>query len=135
MRLLFPTVILIGGMAIMGCDDNDESGSNVTRYCDLTAELDQAGEEVFAELEADPDATEEDFMEAERQFIEDHRADLDELRDVAPDEIAADVDTLLDTLLEVAEGNLEARESEEAQQAEERITQFEEENCPAPASS
>ena len=40
-------------------------------------------------------ATEEDFAAAERQFLEDHEEDIAELRRVAPEEIADDVEVLL----------------------------------------
>ena len=79
-------------------------GANLERYCALVQALDAAGTDAFAELEADESATDEDYAEVERQFIEDHQDEFDELREVAPQEIADDVNVLLDALKERAAG-------------------------------
>lgn len=119
---------LVAGVAA-GCGDDEGAGGNVERYCELVAELDEAGSEAFAALEDDESATDEDFAETERQFIEDHADDFDELRDVAPDEIADDVDVLLGAQEERAAGGEQEETSDEVSQAEERVGEFEGANC------
>ena len=129
----------IGGLAILaivaaGCGDDDDGegvgdGGDLERYCELVDELDAAGTEMFAPLEADENATEEDFEEAERQFVEDHEDDFDELREVVPDEIADDIEVLLDAQDERASGGDQEETSDEAATAEERVEAFETANC------
>lgn len=103
--------------------------ANVERYCALVQELDEAGADAFAELEADESATDEDFAAAERQFIEDHQDKFDELRDIAPEEIANDVDVLLAAQEQRAAGGEQEDVAPEVAAAEERIGAFEDEHC------
>jgi hypothetical protein len=107
----------------------------VDRYCELVLALDMAGAEAFAELETDTTATDEDYAAAERQFLEDHQEQFDELRRVAPEEIASDVGVLLDAQEERAAGGEQEEVSDEVEAAEERIGAFEDEHCTAPGAS
>ena len=81
-RACWITVVSLASVVAVGCGDDDDEEANVERYCEIVQELDEAGSEAFAELEGDESATEEDFAEVERQFIEDHQDDFDELRGV-----------------------------------------------------
>jgi hypothetical protein len=101
----------------------------VDTYCALSEELDQAGTEAFEELEQDPDATEADFAEAEEEFVRDQDAELDELIQAAPAEIAGDVETLVASVL--ARGGLEEDPpgASEAEAAEKAISAFERDSC------
>lgn len=124
----------IGGLALVavvatGCGDDDDAGGDVERYCELVDELDQAGSEFFAALEEDESATDEDYADAEQQFIDDHADDFEELRDVAPAEIADDIDVLLTAQEQRAAGGDQEEASEEAAAAEERVVSFEDANC------
>ena len=121
--------VLAGVVAGCGDDDDSSSGEDVERYCELIDELDQAGDEAFADLEDDADATDEDFAEAERQFIEDNEESFDELRDVVPEEIADDLDVLLEAQADRAAGGEQEEASKEAETAEQRIGEFEADNC------
>jgi hypothetical protein len=122
---MIPVLALAG---LVGCgDDDDEAHGDPDRYCELSREMDQAGDEAFAELEEDEDATEQDFARAERAFLEAHSDEFDEIREVAPDEIRADVDTLLDAVRARAQGSEES--SPEADEAEQHVTEFEDQNC------
>lgn len=105
------------------------AGRDVERYCGLVDELDQVGSEAFEALEDDESATDEDFAEAERQFLEDHAADFDELREVAPPEIADDIDILLTAQEERAAGGEQEETTDDVAAAEERVGDFEEQNC------
>lgn len=110
-----------------GCgDDDDEAAGDTERYCQLTRELDKAGEDAFAPLEADETATEEDFADAGRRFFDEHRDDFNELRQTAPEEIREDVTVLLDGMKARAGGE---EPPPEADAAEGRIQEFEAQNC------
>jgi major membrane immunogen (membrane-anchored lipoprotein) len=131
-RLTGPISVLLVLTALLtacGDDDDGEASGDIEAYCALVAELDEAGSEAFAPLEEDDSATEEDFAAAELQFIEDHADDFDDLRDIAPDEIAEDIETLLDAQEDRASGGEQEEASDEASEAEERVVAFEEENC------
>ena len=104
------------------------AAADVGRYCELTKELDEAGQEAFRELEQDPNATEEQFEAVEREFVETNQERIDELVRVAPAEIKEDVGVLLAALRGRAGQGPEVAESE-SEAAEQRVTAFEEENC------
>jgi hypothetical protein len=129
MKLIVPLLFAAALLPLSACGD-DATEASVEAYCDQSAELDEAGGEAFSALEEDPDATEQDYLDAEKEFIEDHRSELEELRDVAPDEIRDDVDTLIQGLLDIVDTGEDAREgNEEFAAAEERVVAFEDANC------
>ena len=125
----------IGGLALVaavatGCGDDDEdAGGDVERYCQLVDELDQAGTEFFAALEENESAPDEDFANAEQQFLEENADDIEELREAAPVEIADDIDVLLAAQAQRAAGGDQEESSEEAAAAEERVLNFADANC------
>ena len=128
-----PRLIAVAAIALvpLGCGDDDDGGSDTTasvaRYCELTQELDKAGEKAFKDLENDSDATRKDFVAAERQFVEENQESLEAVQDVAPAEITDDVAILVKALR--ARAGLEAGIPSEADAAEGRINKFEKENC------
>lgn len=126
-RISWIAAATLASVVTVGCGDDDES--SVERYCELVQELDEAGSEAFAALEEDETADDEDFAEAERQFLEANEANFDELREVAPEEISDDVGVLLTAQEQRAAGGEQEETSDEVAAAEERITAFEEENC------
>ena len=128
-RLYWVAVVSMASVVAVACGDDDDEASNVERYCELVQELDNSGSEAFADIEEDGSATEEDFAEAERQFVEAHQDDFDELREVAPDEIADDIDVLLAAQEERAAGGEQEEVSDEVVAAEERVGAFEDANC------
>lgn len=127
------------GVALPACGDDDDDGgggdggepavADLGRYCALSKELDEAGTEAFRELEQDPEAKEEDFEAVEREFVEAHEQQLEEIVAVAPAEIKDDIGVLLSSIRGRAGLGPEVPESE-SNPAEERVTAFEEENCP-----
>src|SRR5215207_560214 len=127
-------VLVASGLLATGCgdDDNGESddvaGPDLERYCELTAELNRAGEEAFHGLEKDPQATEKDFEAAEKGFVESHQAQLNELEQVAPEEISKDVETLSNGLRARAGLGPGVDEAEEGA-ADKRVAGFEKQNC------
>lgn len=115
-------------LLVTGCGDDEEDAGDVERYYELTRELDEAGTEHFEALEVDESATEDDFAEAERQFVEDNEDRFDELIESAPEEIRADVDTFLGAMRS-GELSAEGGPSDDAIAAEEAIVAWEEANC------
>ena len=127
-------LLAVFAMAACGDDDDEPADTNasadVDRYCELTNQLDEAGSEAFRELEQDSEATQKDFEEAEADFVRQHEAELDELAEVAPEEIQDDVPVLLAGLRGRA-GLEEPPDDQELKKAEKAITRFERQNCPA----
>lgn len=118
----------------IGCGDDengageDVAGPDLERYCELSAELDRAGEEAFRDLENDPQATAEDFKAAERDLVEDNEEQLDEIVQAAPEEISQDAETLQASLRARAGLGGDVDEAEAAA-AEKRVQAFDKENC------
>src|SRR5687767_7451345 len=74
-RLYWVAVVSLASVVAVACGDDDDEASSVEHYCELAREHYEAGLEMFAEVQGDASATEEDFAEAERQFVEDHQDD------------------------------------------------------------
>ena len=93
----------------------------------LVQELDEAGSDAFAALEGD------DLRPTRSSPTpsEDHQEELDELRQVAPADIAGDVDVLSAAQEQRATGGEQEDVTAEAAAAEERVLAFEEEHCAA----
>jgi hypothetical protein len=127
-------------VAVAACGDDDpsasgaaaapattsEEGGDVDRYCALTAELDAKGEAVFADLPEDASADE--VMAREREFLEQVAPQFDELAEVAPDAIRDDVPVMLDGIRARTTTGADP-DAEASAAAEERILAFEEEHC------
>jgi hypothetical protein len=119
-------------LGTIGCGDDDseeapEATASVERFCELSRELDRAGEEQFEALEEDPNATREDFEAAERELVEENEDALEEIQEAAPAEINDDVAVLVEALR--ARAGLADEMPSDADEAERRINGFEEENC------
>ena len=134
---LIMLLALLAVLAIAACGGDDDEAADPTasadigRYCELTKELDDAGSEAFRELEQDSEATQKDFEEAEADFVRQHEAELDELAEVAPEEIQDDVPVLLAGLRGRAGLEEQPPDDPELKKAEKAITRFERQNCPA----
>lgn len=135
--LVAVALVALLGLAACGADDNDEpatatpsSAEDRDRYCALTRELDADGEKFFAGLGRD--ASPKEFEAAERRFVEDSSARLDELQRVAPRQIAADVAKLLAGMRQRAGLQPTITVSEaQASAADERVQAYEKRNCGA----
>jgi hypothetical protein len=128
--------IVIASAVVLGAtgcsdDDGDEAAPDGTasleRYCELSRELDRAGEEQLEALEEDPNATVEDLKAAERELIEENEDALEEIQEVAPAEINDDVAIRVEALR--ARAGLADEVPPDAKEAERRINMFKEENC------
>lgn len=118
-------------IALGACSDDDDDASGDAevaaaddeRYCELAAEVEAQAEETFSELGEDAD--EEQVTAAQGQLLEGIDDELDEMVDVAPPEIADDVEAY------VAFFRAQMRnEDVEEEVSDERILAWEEANCP-----
>lgn len=91
------SLVLVGA----ACGDGDGDGSDVAAYCELVEELNEGGE---------PDLDQ-----------------LDDLTDLAPEEIRDDIQTVRDELEEL--GDAGGRPSAEATEAIAKIVEFDQEHC------
>jgi hypothetical protein len=130
--------LTIAVFASTACGDDDtppaqpKSAGNVERYCELTREMDAAGEKFFAELERDENATPADYEAAEREFIQAHARQFDAVERLAPPTIKSDVRTLLEgQRVRAGLAPAGAVDEAEASAAEERVMAFERRSCPA----
>lgn len=120
-----PTAIGVVAAAVLmlSCGGDDDSAADTDRYCELVAELEATGEEVFAEVP--DDASDEDLAAAEAELVQRGDAQLEEMIEVAPEEIAADVEAYIAAFRARGAGE----EGADVTEAEERILAFEDENC------
>jgi hypothetical protein len=141
-RLLIALIVAAGLLGACG-DDNGgatttegattpattpAAGGDLERYCALTEEGDRVGREAFREPQKDPNATEEDFEQAERQFVEDNEDLLNDLQAAAPEPIREDVAFLVKaTRAGVGQGPEVDQAAAEA--AQKRTDRYERENC------
>lgn len=126
--------MVMSALALGACDGGLESQqaavgeADVERYCELSQQLDRVGEQEldvdFESATPDPETVQAEFSD----FVAAQDSRLDELQRVAPEEISGDVDTVVEALREIGDtGDLSA--FAEVSDAEERITQFEQEQC------
>jgi hypothetical protein len=118
------------------CGDDDAtstestaSGPDLARYCDLSAQLDQAGKEQFQGLGNDPHASRQDYEAAERELVEKNSDLLDEIQQVAPTEIQDQVTTLIASLrvrAGLSDQNIDPAQGKDAEKA---VVGFEKQNC------
>lgn len=123
--------LLVLTMGAAGCGDEEDgqpaaAAGDVERYCELTAQLDRAGEEAFKGLSEE--SAESDLRAAIRRLLDDNRDAIDEIQQVAPPEIREDVATFVEGQEQAAEVGEKAF-TQEVQDAEKRITAFEKREC------
>jgi hypothetical protein len=123
-------LLLALGLSACGGDSGGDSagGADPERYCELVAELETDGSAAFDEIEADENATEEDFAAASKAFTEASEEKFNELIEVSPTEIKEDVEVLIASI-RAQSGQGDEVDQEEATAAEADITAWEEENC------
>ncbi len=116
-------LFLVGTSAACG---SDPLPAELARYCELSEDLDQRGNDAFSQLATDASA--DDQLRVLRSFLEENRADLDELERVAPEAIKEDLAAVIAAQRRAAEtGNL--GEIEQAAEQKERVESYESGEC------
>lgn len=131
MKKMTVVMMAMAAVALSACDGGEQGGMELAeadRYCELTQQLDRAGEqEIEIDFEAatpDPEAVQAEFSD----FLADNSDDIEELERIAPPEISDDVAALTESMRTVAEtGELGAFDA--SAEAEERIREFENQVC------
>jgi hypothetical protein len=134
-----PTTTLVAltvtGLVLVGCAGREPGPApaaptpapgDVTRYCSLVAEVNNIGERVFADMPEDAPPTE--VGRRQGLLVEQAAAQLGEMQQVAPAQIRSDVAVFL-TDLRARTTALQGPDPAAAQAAEERIRNFEAQNC------
>lgn len=88
--------LLLAPLGLTAC--GDEKGGADGQYCDLIREYEQDSSD-FGAVFSDPDATPETL----KQGVDELVSAIERLRDAAPDEISADVDTVTETIASIAD--------------------------------
>lgn len=143
--LLVPAVLLIA----TACADNSSSSSDKADdtkspaagattaptseqydpqpYCDITRQLEKAGEKAFSTL--DRDSTNAEYEAAERNFIVDNEDLLDELVSAAPAHLTDEVETFLAAMRQRGGLGDSGVTKREASSAEKNVVAWEKKNC------
>ena len=113
-----------------GATDDAPAAEGAERFCQISQELEDV-EDPTEEL--GENATPEEIEQALRDSFRELGGSIGELRDAAPEEIRADVDTLIDAIQRFIEGGTleELSADTEVTAASDRLDQFEQENCPS----
>jgi hypothetical protein len=143
LRTSLTTFALVALLGLGACGDDSDDGDTAdnqpaaaapaakpdpARYCTLTRRLDAEGEKFFAGL--GENATPKQYEAAEADFIKQSQPKLDELRRIAPREIASDVDKLLAGMQQRAGMKPAIAVTEaESSAAETRVRAYEKRNC------
>ena len=132
-------VPLLAALLLGGCGDDEESAPassttsaatpDLEAYCQAVSQLEAAGNEIFGALEEDGNATSEDFRQAEAQLLRENEAAFDDLQQSAPEEIRADVGTIVAGLRVRAGLEEDGPSPSDIGAAEKRVTEYEKRNC------
>lgn len=113
--------LLVGAPFLAGCGKDDKK-DDLAAYCAVGKELDAYFES------SDVDFSDEDAVRG--VFASDEVQDLmDRARAAAPDEIKDDLETVLDSVQAIADGEVLASEAEENTKENERLDAFDKKNC------
>jgi hypothetical protein len=122
---------LLGGLTaaallLTGCGGGDEAQADVRRFCELIEQYNKG-----TGFEQPQEQTPEALTAALRDYLAlpEIEATLDELREVAPEEVRADVVVMTDVADELVETGKSRFEEEEATKANENIVAYTTEEC------
>ena len=118
--ILAALVLAVGGMAACGGDDDD--GPSQEAFCDINADIDEAFEDAFADL--DENSTPEDIAAAAEEVAGEVQELVADAQEVAPEEIQDDVEVLSNAVDEAADGDVTAFESPEVEDAGNNVDDF-----------
>jgi hypothetical protein len=92
------------------------------------AELTKLGSAAYDKVAADSNATDADYVAANKAFFESSQAKFDEMVQVVPTEIKADVQTVVDSIRGQAGLGAEVP-TDDTTAAEERVKTYEDAHC------
>jgi len=122
---------VLGGLTaavllLAGCGGGDEAQADVRRFCELIEQYNKG-----TGFEQPEEQTPEALTKALRDYLTlpEIQATLEELRDVAPEQVRADVVTMTDVADELRETGKSRFEEEEATKANKAIVAFTTEEC------
>ena len=124
--------------ALGACGGGDDSSSTTTtsaadldRFCAAIGELDAASNKIFAQLRQGGQISSDQLAAAEKKFLQQNADTVQELEQVAPEEIRADLATSIEASrvrAGLASGGPTAAEETAAAQ---HVREFRKQNCPA----
>jgi ABC-type glycerol-3-phosphate transport system substrate-binding protein len=121
------------GLVLAACSGGDDSSDaaadgGTSRYCELNTKLEAAADTAFGGLTQD--SSEDEVANAFRNFLDANEDDINAYTEAAPQEIKAELTTLIDAQRDVAEsGDLSQLESGEIDAADAKVQAFDDENC------
>ena len=123
----------LGLAACGGSDDSSTSTTasqpDVSRYCELVGELDQASTEVFNQLDS-TSPSRQDLVAAQLQILKQNADLISQIEAVVPDEIKDDFQLSEQSARERAEAGDPSAPPQDVVQANLRLRQFRTDNCP-----
>ena len=107
------------------------AAADLDRYCTAIGQLDAASNKIFAQLRQGGQISSDQLATAEKRFLQQNGDTIDELQQVAPEEIRADLATSIEASrvrAGLASGGPSAAEEAAAAQ---RVREFRKQNCPS----
>ena len=117
--------VAVGFLGLIGCGDDgggaQASGSNVERYCEVTAELDTASDKLINSEADTPEEIKKGFVD----LFAGHGDEFEDLVEAAPAEIKAEVALGIEAFRKAADGDFSAMERFD----DSKISDFDAKNC------
>ena len=127
-RAIATGVLVLAAVGLGACgddDDNESASGNLERYCELARTLAEPPEDIDFDT-----ATPEELTSAIKQHFSENSANIDELEDVAPDEIADDIAVYARVARHIAEtGDISEFDTAENAPAIRRQENFDQDKC------
>lgn len=97
-RLTLTSLVVVAAVASACGDDDAATSANLDRYCELARTLAEPPSDINPAT-----ASADELTAAVKNHFSEHAADIDELEDVAPDEVADDIAVYARTARHIAE--------------------------------
>ena len=135
-RHLLAALLCAAALGLAACGGSDDSSTStiasqpdVSRYCELVGELDQASTEVFNQLDS-TSPSRQDLVAAQLQILKQNADLISQIEAVVPDEIKDDFQLSEQSARERAEAGDPSAPPQDVVQANLRLRQFRTDNCP-----
>ena len=135
-RHLLAALLCAAALGLAACGGSDDSSTSTTasqpdvsRYCELVGELDQASTEVFNQLDS-TSPSRQDLVAAQLQILKQNADLISQIEAVVPDEIKDDFQLSEQSARERAEAGDPSAPPQDVVQANLRLRQFRTDNCP-----